>query len=201
MLVFDYEENKEYQRCFSYSSPKDTDRKNDLRYYKLPTQTKIMLNSSIDIPSKYLIKANLEEMLKEEENMQINKNIRNNIINLNYARKFKKDILEQYDVIKNNVEDNHKFHKSGVKKAHYMMINDEKQFMFCELELLRIEYDKLEKKVKQLKYKINNHSVIKELENNEKYGIKNESFKEMMMLLKNGINIRPSTKELKKAKE
>jgi hypothetical protein len=179
MLVFDYEENKEYQRCFSYSSPKDTDRKNDLRYYKLPTQTKIMLNSSIDIPCKYLIKANLEEMLKKEENKQINKNIRNNIINLNHARKFKKDILEQYDVIANRILNHNKFNPNDVQKAHNMMIDDKKQFMFCNLELLKIAYVKLydryistndetiKEEMIQLKRKINEHPVRKELKSDK----------------------------------
>jgi hypothetical protein len=103
MLVFDYDEKNEYQRCFSYSSPKPTDRNRDLRYYRLPTRQKIMLNSSINIPPKYLIKANLEKMIEEESNHEVKRNLDFNITNLNYAKKFKKDILEQYDVIYKNI--------------------------------------------------------------------------------------------------
>jgi hypothetical protein len=67
MIVFDYNVNKEYQRCFSYSSPKDKDKSNELWYYKLPSQTKIMLNSSIDVPTEYLIKADLTKMEQKEK--------------------------------------------------------------------------------------------------------------------------------------
>jgi hypothetical protein len=67
MLVFDYNETKESQKCFSYSSPKPTDNKKDLRYFILPTNQKIMLNSSIDIPTKYLIKADLIKMEQREK--------------------------------------------------------------------------------------------------------------------------------------
>lgn len=103
MIVFDYDEHKLWQRCFSYSSPKYDDTKTDLRYYILPNGQKVMLNSSIDIPSKYLIKADFDKMLKAEHSKIIAKNIRDNILNLELVRKHRIEILEQYEVIDKNI--------------------------------------------------------------------------------------------------
>jgi hypothetical protein len=177
MLVFDYDESKEYQRRFSYSSPKQTDNNSDLRYFRLPNKQKIMLNSAIDIPSEYLIRANLGEMKEIENNPKVKRNLDFNIENLNYTRKFENDILEQYEVIVRNWKNNPKFNKNDVQRAHNMMIDGKKQFMFCDLELLKIAYVKLydryistndetiKKKMAQLKNKINEHPVRKELKN------------------------------------
>jgi hypothetical protein len=201
MIVFDYDESKGYQRCFSYSSPKPADNNKDLRYFRLPNKTKIKLDSSIDIPNKYLTIANFNHLIKSEINSEVKKNLMYNIINLDYVKKFVKDILEQYNVIKNNVKDNPKFNTKDVQKAHDMMIDEKKQYMFCDLELLRIECDKLIEKTKQLKKKIKEHPVDKELEKSEKYSFKNcESAKEMIVQLKNGINKRPVRKEFEKDK-
>jgi hypothetical protein len=175
MLVFDYDENKDYQRCFSYSSPKPTDNNKDLRYFRLPNKQKIMLNSSIDIPNEYLIKVNFDQMIRSEINPEVKKNLMDNVANLRYAKKFENDILEQYNVIQDNIKDNHKFNKQNVQRAHNMMIDGKKQFMFCDLELLKIAYVKLynqnvikndesiKEKIIQLKHKINEHPVRKEL--------------------------------------
>jgi hypothetical protein len=175
MLVFDYDENKDYQRCFSYSSPKLTDNNKDLRYFRLPNKQKIMLNSSIDIPNEYLTKVNFDQMIRCETNPQVKKNLMDNVLNLRYAKKFENVILEQYEVIVRNWKNNPKFNKSDVQKAHNMMIDDKKQFMFCDLELLKIAYVKLynryistndksiKEKMIQLKNKINEHPVRKEL--------------------------------------
>jgi hypothetical protein len=99
MIVFDYDEKRNYQKCFSYSSPKSNDSQTDLTFYKLPTQTKIMLNCAIDIPSHYLIKANFDEMIMKEKNVEIKKNLMNNVRNLHLVKKYQNDILEQYEVI------------------------------------------------------------------------------------------------------
>jgi hypothetical protein len=179
MLVFDYDESKGYQRCFSYSSPKQTDNNSDLRYFRLPNMQKIMLNSAIDIPSGYLIRANLGEMKEIENNPIVKRNLDFNIENLNYARKFEDDILEQYEVIVRNWKNNPKFNKSDVQKAHNMMIDVKKQFMFCDLELLKIAYVKLY-----------NQYIIKN----------DETIKEKMIQLKNKINEHPVRKELKRIK-
>lgn len=139
MIVFDYDEHKLWQRCFSYSSPKYDDTKMDLRYYILPNRQKIMLNSSIDIPSKYLIRANFEQMKKNEKNVYVLKNIESNIENLKFVKQFKDQILEQYEVIDKNIWTNPKFHQNNVKWAHERIINNKKQHEFCmnELELIK----------------------------------------------------------------
>jgi hypothetical protein len=103
MVVFDYDEQKPYQKCFSYSSPKPDDTKIDLRYFILPNKQKIMLNSPIDIPTRYLIKVNFQKMKEREKNNQILDNLDKNIQNLNYVKQFRKDILEQYEVIYKNI--------------------------------------------------------------------------------------------------
>jgi hypothetical protein len=98
-----------------------------------------MLNSSIDIPTKYLIKADLIKMEQREKQWQVKKNLRFNIINLNYARQFKNDISEQYNVISKNIWHNPKFKKQDVIWAHSKMIDNEKQHTFCLLELSLIQ--------------------------------------------------------------
>jgi hypothetical protein len=103
MVVFDYDGGKLYQKCFSYSSPKPDDSKIDLRYYVLPNKQKVMLNSTIDIPSQYLIKANFEQMKRKESNAQVIRNINFNIECFNFVKKLSHDILEQYEVIYENI--------------------------------------------------------------------------------------------------
>jgi hypothetical protein len=104
MIVFDYDDYKYYQKCFSYSSPKPNDNRTDLRYYILPNRQKVMLNTSIDIPTQYLIKADFPKMKLLETSRQILDNIDKNIENLNYVKQHKRHILEQYDTIFNNLK-------------------------------------------------------------------------------------------------
>ena len=139
MVVFDYDEHKPWQRCFSFSSPKPDDVKTDLRYYVLPNKQKLMLNSSIDIPSKYLIKADLDLMKIHESNPSIKRNLDYNIENLKLVKSHKEHILEQYEVIEKNIWTNKKFHSNNVKWAHDRMIDNKKQHQFCEKELLKIQ--------------------------------------------------------------
>jgi hypothetical protein len=143
MVVFDYDEQKSYQKCFSYSSPKHDDSKIDLRYFILPTKTKIMLNVPIDIPTAYLIKVNFHKMIEKENNSQIKKNLMDNITNLNHVNHYRNEILEQYEVIYKNIWSNPKFHKNNVQWAHDRMISDQKQHMFCEKEIQLIKQREL----------------------------------------------------------
>lgn len=141
MIVFDYDKNKEWQKCFSYSSPKEKGR--DLRYYYLPNDQRIALNSVVDIPTKYLKVANFEKMKNKEYNWQVKKNIEHNIINLNMVKKYQTEILEQYDVILRNIQDNHKFSPEAVRWSHERMIDDRKQHEFCMKEIKLIKQQEL----------------------------------------------------------
>jgi hypothetical protein len=71
MIVFNYDEKAQNQKCFSFSSPKPDDNGNDLRYFRLPNRQKIMLNSAIDIPTTYLRIVDFPKMIENEKKIPI----------------------------------------------------------------------------------------------------------------------------------
>jgi hypothetical protein len=154
MIVFDYDINKNYQKCFSFSSPKNNDSFRDLTFYKLPTLTKIMLNSPIEIPTQYLSKANLEKMKTNETNLNVKENLNRNIRNLQLVKKYKNEIIYQYQCIKYNTDRKSVFDFKDVQNAHNKMIDEYKVEKFCKEEVkLLSETDKQEEsknKIKQI---------------------------------------------------
>lgn len=135
MVVFDYDEDKDSHKCFSYSSPKLNDSNNDLTFYVLPTRTKIMLNSPIDIPTKYIIKADFDKMLRVEMNSQIKRNLWFNKENLELVRLHKDEIYYQYQCIKYNSDVKGKFDSFSIQKAHSKMIDENAVEKFCKKEV------------------------------------------------------------------
>jgi hypothetical protein len=75
MIVFNYDKTKTHQKCFSFSSPKLNDNRNDLRYFILPNKQKVMLNSAIDIPTKYLKTVDFNKMIKREKNYEVKRTL------------------------------------------------------------------------------------------------------------------------------
>jgi hypothetical protein len=114
MIVFNYDEKAQNQKCFSFSSPKPDDNGNDLRYFRLPNRQKIMLNSVVNISTTYLCVVDFPKMIENEKNPNVKKNLEFTRISFNFANRFKNEILELYGIIKNNLP-TIKFNKNNVQ--------------------------------------------------------------------------------------
>lgn len=138
LTVFDYDPLAESQRCFAYSSPKATDKNNDLTHYSLPNGTKILLNCVILIPTKKLQIIDFPKEIGMAQSQQLKRWLIETEKDFKFVKNKSALILEQYKTIKYGLE-NIKFDSYDVQRAHNKMINESKVEEFCkkELELIK----------------------------------------------------------------
>jgi hypothetical protein len=141
MIIFDYDENKSFQKCFAYSSLKSSEKeeRDGLISFKIPRYEKLFINCPILVPTKYLKQFEFKHEIEHEHRQTVKDHLEYLENEYHATVKESGDILYQYKCIKYNSDYLSKFDAREVQRAHNKMINEYEVERFCKQELESIK--------------------------------------------------------------